>query len=241
LASVIFEDAALTLGVTMSQPESPSKIILLQPADSSAKITDIVEAIIADIMENGEINVVGLNDSLFLACSSINMATEIAKVYVDDIDISELEIPGIGKVSAVSAHLTQKQAGEYSALAEQEDKNMTDIADQTISVSRASTFERLLTITLLRLAKYDKVKIVAAGGSINDAIELALKLTGGQISKDPVGIKLFHLYSIIMRNDPTKSIAAVSIYLQKGVTTRYTKRQSVVLKEVSSINAINKK
>jgi hypothetical protein len=241
LASVIFEDAALTLGVTMSQPESPSKIILLQPADSSAKITDIVEAIIADIMENSEINVVGLNDSLFLACSSINMATEIAKVYVDDIDISELEIPGIGKVSAVSAHLTQKQAGEYSALAEQEDKNMTDIADQTISVSRASTFERLLTITLLRLAKYDKVKIVAAGGSINDAIELALKLTGGQISKDPVGIKLFHLYSIIMRNDPTKSIAAVSIYLQKGVTTRYTKRQSAVLKEVSSINAINKK
>ena len=241
MASVIFEDAALTLGVTMSQPESPSKIILLQPADSSAKITDIVEAIIADIMENSEINVVGLNDSLFLACSSINMATEIAKVYVDDIDISELEIPGIGKVSAVSAHLTQKQAGEYSALAEQEDKNMTDIADQTISVSRASTFERLLTITLLRLAKYDKVKIVAAGGSINDAIELALKLTGGQISKDPVGIKLFHLYSIIMRNDPTKSIAAVSIYLQKGVTTRYTKRQSVVLKEVSSINAINKK
>ena len=241
MASVIFEDAALTLGVTMSQPESPSKIILLQPADSSAKITDIVEAIIADIMENSEINVVGLNDSLFLACSSINMATEIAKVYVDDIDISELEIPGIGKVSAVSAHLTQKQAGEYSALAEQEDKNMTDIADQTISVSRASTFERLLTITLLRLAKYDKVKIVAAGGSINDAIELALKLTGGQISKDPVGIKLFHLYSIIMRNDPTKSIAAVSIYLQKGVTTRYTKRQSAVLKEVSSINAINKK
>lgn len=225
----------------MSQPESPGKIILLQPADASAKITDIVEAIITDIMEKSEINVVGLNDSLFLACSSINMATEIAKVYVDDIDIAELEIPSMGKVSAVSAHLTQKQAGEYSALADQEDKTMTDIADQTISVSRASAFERLLTITLLRLAKYDKVKIVAAGGSINDAIALALKLTSGQISKDPVGIKLFHLYSIIMRNDPTKSIAAVSIYLQKDVTTRYTKRQSTVLKEVSSINPINKK
>ena len=48
-------------------------------------------------------------------------------------------------------------------------------------------------------------------------LSLALKLTNGQISKDPVGIKLFHLYSIVMRNDPTKSIAAVSIYLQKGI------------------------
>lgn len=224
----------------MSQPESIGKIILLQPSDASAKMTDVVEGIISGIMETGEVNVVGLNDSLFLACSSVNMATEIAKVYVDDIDIAELEIPGLGKASAVSAHLTQKLAGEYSTLAEQEDKTMTDVADQTISVSRASTFERLLTITLLRLAKYDKIKIAAAGGSINDAIALALKLTGGEISKDQVGIKLFHLYSIIMRNDPTKSIAAVSIYLQKGVTTRYTKRQAAVLKEVSSVNQANK-
>ena len=75
---------------------------------------------------------------------------------------------------------------------------------------------------------------MAAGGSINDAIALAMKLSGGQISKDPVGIKLFHLHSIIMRNDPTKSIAAVSIYLQKGVTTRYTKRQSELLKKLET-------
>ena len=217
----------------MSQ-ESAGKIILLQPADASAKTTDVVEGIIADIMEAGEVNIVGLNDSLFLACAAINMATEIAKVYVDDIDIASIEVPPLGKVAAVSAHLSQKQAGDYTALAEREDKGMGDLVEQTVSVSRAATFERLLTISLLRLARFDEVKIVAAGGSINDAIALALKLTDGQISKDPVGIKLFHLHSIIMRNDPTKSIAAVSIYLQKGVTTRYTKRQSAVLKEVAS-------
>ncbi len=217
----------------MSQ-EQTGKVIVLQPADASAKITDVVEGIISGIMETGEVNVVGLNDSLFLACSALNMSTEIAKVYVDDIDIASLQIPTLGKVAAVSAHLSQKQAGDYSALAEQEDKAMTDVGEQTISVSRAATMERLLTISLLRLAKFDKVKIVAAGGSINDAISLALKLTNGQISKEPVGIKLFHLYSIVMRNDPTKSIAAVSIYLQKDVTTRYTKRQSALLKKLES-------
>jgi hypothetical protein len=217
----------------MSQ-ESKGKVIVLQSADASSKITDVVEGIISGIMEDGEVNVVGLNDSMFLACSALNMSTEIAKAYIDDIDIASLQIPTLGKVSAISAHLSQKQAGDYSALAENEDKAMTDVAEQTISVSRAATFERLLTISLLRLAKFDEVKIVAAGGSINDAISLALKLTNGQISKEQVGIKLFHLYSIIMRNDPTKSIAAVSIYLQKGITTRYTKRQSALLKKIES-------
>ncbi len=216
--------------------QSTGKIILLQPVDASAKTTDVVEGIIADIMENGEVNVVGLNDSLFLACAAINMATEIAKVYVDDIDLAQIGVPTLGEVAVVSAHLSQKQAGDYAALAALEDKKITDVGEQTISVSRQATIERLLTICLLRLAKFDEVKIVAAGSSINDAAALALNLTSGKITKDPVGIKLFHLYSIIMRNDPTKSIVAVSIYLQKGITTRYTKRQSAVLKEVASSN-----
>jgi hypothetical protein len=217
----------------MSQ-ESKGKVIVLQPSDASAKITDVVEGIISGLMEAGEVSVVGYDDSMFLACSALNMSTEIAKAYVDDIDVASLEVPSLGRVSALCAHLSQKQAGDYSAVAQKEDLDLTDHADQTISVSRAATLERLLTVSLLRLAKFDKVKVVAAGSSINEAISLALKLANGQISKDPVGIKLFHLYSILMRNDPTKSIAAVSIYLQKGITARYTKRQSDLLKKLTS-------
>jgi DNA-binding protein len=217
----------------MSQ-ESNGKVIVIQPADASIKITDVVEQIISGILETGEINVVGINDSIFLVCSALNTATEIAKVYIDDIDIASLEAPSLASTSAIAAHLTQKQAWDYAKLAEQEDKGMPEAAEQTISVSRASPMERLVTISLLRLAKFDEIKIVAAGSSINDAISLALKLTNGQISKDPVGIKLFHLYSILMRNDPTKNIAAVSIYLQKGMTTKYTKRQSDLFKKLVS-------
>jgi DNA-binding protein len=215
----------------MSQ-EPKEKVIVLQSVDASAKITDVVEGIISGILETGSVSVVGVGDAMFLACSAINMATEIAKVYVDDIDIAPLEVTAIGNASVVSAHLSQKQAGDYGTLAQQEDAAMTE--EQTVSVSRASTPERLITISLLRLAKFDKIKIAAAGGSINDAIALALRLAGGQISKEAVGIKLFHLYSIIMRNDPTKSIAAVSIYLEKGITTRYTKRQVEILKNLGT-------
>jgi DNA-binding protein len=215
----------------MSQ-ESKDKVIVIQPSDVSLTITDIVEKIISNIVEAGEINIVGINDAMFSVCSAMNMATEIAKVYVDDIFIGSLEMPVLGRAYAISAHLAQKPLLDYTKLAEQEESEMEDVAEQTISVSRAATMERLLTISLLRLAKIDEVRIVAAGGSINDAIPLALKLTNGQISKDPIGIKLVHLYSILMRNDPTKSIAAVSIYLQMGKSTLYTKRQIDLLKKI---------
>jgi DNA-binding protein len=217
----------------MSQ-ESKDKIIVIMPSDASAKTTDVVEELISGILEEGEVDIVGINDGIFLVCSAINMATEIAKVYVDDICISNLELPVLGKTCAISVHLTQKQAGDYAALAKQEEEEMEDIEEQTISVSRAATLERLLTISLLRLAKLNEIRIVAAGNSINDAISLALRLTKGQISKDIVGAKLVHLYSISMRNDPTKSIAAISIYLQKGITIECTKRQMNLFKKIES-------
>ncbi len=80
----------------MSQ-EPNGKVIVIQPSDVSLKITDIVEKIISGILETGEITVIGINDSMFLTCSAINMATEIAKVYVNDICIANLEIPVLGK------------------------------------------------------------------------------------------------------------------------------------------------
>ena len=133
-------------------------------------------------------------------------------------------------------HLVQKQAGDYAKLAEQQEKAMEDVEEQTVSVSRAACLERLLTISLLRLAKFDKIRIVAAGGSINDAISLALNLTTGQISKERWEPNLCILYSIIMRNDPTKNIAAISIYLQKGISTQCSKRQRDLIKKLESGN-----
>ncbi|MCL2691578.1 MAG: hypothetical protein FWE56_04900 [Candidatus Bathyarchaeota archaeon] len=217
----------------MSNEDFNGRIILLRPSDALAKITDVVESIVSDVLAVGQVNIVGLNGSMFVVCSAINMASEIAKIHVDDIDIASIEMPSLGKLDAVSAHLSQTNTtGDYATLAEIEDKSLTNSLEQTVSVSRTVTLERLLTISLMRLAKFDKIKIVAAGGSINDAISLALKLSNGQITKDPTGIKLVYLHSITTRNDPTKSVAAISIYLEKGITPRYTKRQCIILNEV---------
>ena len=217
-------------------PEPTGKIVIVQPSDVSIKTTDVVERIISGILESGEVDVIGINDAIFLACSAVNMATEIANVHINDLCIGYLEAPAQVKASAILMHLGQKQICDYAKLAEQEEKGMRDVEEQTVSVSRAATMERLLTISLLRLAKFDEIRIVAAGGSISDAVSLALRLSTGQISKETVGTKLVNLYSISMRNDPTKSIAAVSIYLQKGLSAIYSKRQSDLFKKVESGN-----
>ena len=223
-------------GVASMSSKQKSKVITVSPLDASTKTTDVVESIISVILETSEVDVVGVNEGIFLACSGVIMASEIAKVYVEDICIATLEAPALAKTTAILAHLGQKQTWDYATIAEQEEKGFQDIEEQTVSVSRSATFERLLTISLLRLARFDKIRIVAAGGSISDAVSLALKLTTGQISKEQVGIKLVHLYSIIMRNDPTKSIAAISVFLQKGIPTQYSKRQRELINKLESGN-----
>ena len=60
--------------------ESSSKVVVIQPSDISLTSTDIVGKIISEIMQTGEITVVGINDSMFMVCSALNTATEIAKV-----------------------------------------------------------------------------------------------------------------------------------------------------------------
>jgi DNA-binding protein len=217
----------------MSQQPN-NRTIVIHPLDTTLKVTDVVEKIISAIMETGEVDIIGIGDAIFLACSAINMATEIAKVHINDLAISKLESSSSGKNVVLSAYLGQKEIWDYSKAAEQEEKSMENLEEQTVSVSRAATMERLLTVSLLRLARFDKIRIVAAGGSISDAIALALTLTKGQISKDDVGTKLIHIYSISMRNDPTKNIAAISIFLQKGMSTEWTKRQNELFKSIET-------
>ncbi len=94
--------------------EPKGKVIAVLPSDASAKTTDVVEEIISCILESGEVDVVGVGDGIFLACSAVNMASEIAKVYVEDIYIGNLEAPALGKAAAISVHLGQKQIGDYA-------------------------------------------------------------------------------------------------------------------------------
>jgi len=62
-------------GVVMSSEDFIGRIILLKPADALAKITDVVESIVSDVLAVGQVNIVGLNGSMFVVCSAINIVS----------------------------------------------------------------------------------------------------------------------------------------------------------------------
>ena len=155
---------------------SSAKVIVIRPNDISLKVSEVAEKIISGIMETGELDVIGVSDAMFLACSATNMATEIARIYIDEICVDTLEIPVLGKIAAVSSHLSQTKKIDFIKLVEDEDSTMEQKGEQTISVSRGVKMDRLLTLCLLKFSKVDRLKIIAAGGAINEAISLVLKL-----------------------------------------------------------------
>ena len=199
--------------------ESSGKAIVIRPSDVSLKISDVTEMIISGIMDAGEVDVIGVGDAMSIVCSALNLSCEIAKIYINQISFENLEDPVLGKTAVIFAHLAQLELVDYEKLVAEEEKIMDNINDRTISVGHEIPMEKLLTRSLMALARFDEIKLIAAGGSINEAISLALKLTTGQISRGTVGVKLIYLYSINMRNDSAKRISAISIYLQKGIMT----------------------
>jgi len=191
--------------------------VVIGSTDVPLKMSDVTERIISGIMNDGVVDVIGLDESMFLVCSALNLSSEIARIYIDEIKFGYVDDPVLGKVPAIYAHVTQQESIHYERLVAEEEQAMDNISDQTISVGHEIPIEKLVTRSLMALARFDEIKLIAAGGSINEAISLSLKLTSGQLTKEPVAVKLIYLYSINMRNDPTKKISAISVYLKKGM------------------------
>lgn len=206
------------------------RVIAIKPQDLALKTSDITEKIITAIMDYGEADVIGYGEAMFLACSAINMTTEIANVIINEAYIDQIDDPTFGKIATITAHLSQTKIVDTKSLVEAQDKDLVE--DQTVSVSRGITTDKLLTICLLKLSRYDRIKIMAAGGAIYDATALALKLTLGNISRDPLGVKLVDIYSIISRDDKSRKITAASIYLQKGVQTDVSQKHREFLEKL---------
>ncbi len=207
------------------------RVIAVKPQDLNQKTSDAAEKIISAIMDYGEADIIGYGDAMFLACSAINMTTEIANVQINEAYIDQINDPQLGKTAALTAHLSQTKIVDIKSQAETQDKDYSE--DQTVSVSRGLTTEKLVTICLLKLSRYDKIKLMAAGGAIYDAASLALKLTLGNISKDPLGVKLVDIYSIISREDKTRKITAATIYLQKNVQTEASQKHREFLEKLN--------
>ena len=208
------------------------KTLVIRPAEAALKTGDVTECIISNILATGQVDVVGVGEAMFLVCSALNLSCEIAKIYLNQITLDTLDDPVLGKTSALFAHLSQEQIADTEKQALEEDKAMDNIGERTISVGHEIPIEKLITRSLMALARFEEIKLIAAGNSINDAVSLAQKLASGQISREPVGVKLVYLYSINMRNDPAKRISAISIYMQKGISEKTAELMKILHQKI---------
>lgn len=196
--------------------------LVIRPQDLSLRVNELSEKIISGIMSNPEMEIIGLSSAIFLACSAVNMASDIANVNLNEICLDFVEVPILGKFEAILMKVGRESTVDRKKRVEKEEKGMsltTGREGQLIAVRRGERIERLVTLCLLRFQKVDKLKLIAAATAINDAISFTLKLTEGYVAKDPIAISFIDLHTLESREDPSKKMTGISIYLEKGRKT----------------------
>jgi len=209
--------------------------LVIRPQDLSMKVNELSEKIIYGIMSQPEMEIVGLSSAIFLACSAVNMASDIANVHVNEISFDYVDIPVVGKFEAFLVRVGRESAIDRKDRTAEEEKGMnlsTDREGQLITVRRGEKPERLVTICLIKFQRVNKLKLIAAATAMNDAVSLALLMTEGQVAKYPIAINFVDLTSLPAREDPSKKMTGISIYLEKDHKTVHSSWHVNLLKKL---------
>ena len=209
--------------MSSNRDESKQDSILIKPDDVlNRSSTYFSEKIISSIMSKGQVDVIGLGTSIFLAGSAVNISTDIANVHVHEVSLDYVEFPVLGKYEVIIFALKNTPLEKpLKLLAGQLDKKMKltiDREGQLVVISRRQTIERTVQMCLWKFVKFDRIKLMAGGSAINNAAKTALMLAKGGISKVPVFIELIS-FEKFMRDrggEPSRPITGIHIYLKKG-------------------------
>lgn len=213
--------------------------IIIKPEDLSTKdVTFFSQQIIRSMIKYEELDVIGISSAIFLACSAVNVSTNIANIYVNSLSLDYIDIPVIGKFEGSFFVLSREPKIDWTAERQKLDKEMKLTIEpdgQLVVVSRRVSPEKMITICLWKLSKFDLVKIIAAGTAINNAVAVALQVARGGISKEPVALRLVTLTTVPSKETtPPKPVTGIEIYLQKGMETTYDKRHLKILEKVKT-------
>jgi hypothetical protein len=211
--------------------------LIIKPQDLVLRLSDLSEKVVLSLMKAEEFDVIGIGDAIFLACSAVNIATDIAKAHINELYVDTLEIPILGPMDTIFVRVGREPKMDIAKRIEEEEKGMaltTDRDGQLIAVRRGGRMEALVTLCLIKLSKVEKLKLVAAASAINDAVKLALQITKGPVAKETMGISFMTLYTIPSREDTQKKMTAISIFLRKGRKTEYSKRHEELIKKLKT-------
>lgn len=96
--------------------------IIITPQHLSLKITDISERVVLNLMKAKDFDVIGIGDAIFLACSAVNIATEIANAHINEMYADILEIPILGTMAAVFIRIGRESQIDIASRIKQEEE-----------------------------------------------------------------------------------------------------------------------
>ncbi|MEM3789020.1 MAG: hypothetical protein QXN95_04040 [Candidatus Bathyarchaeia archaeon] len=118
---------------------SENKLLIIKPQDLSLKVSNLAEKVVRNLMEAEEFDVIGLSDAIFLACSAVNIATDIANAHINELYADTLEIPILGSMEAIFIRVGREKKLDVLERIKKEEEGMiltTDRDGQLITVSR---------------------------------------------------------------------------------------------------------
>jgi len=191
------------------------------------------DQIINGLRTEKELSVIGFGNAISLGCMAVQISTRIANVYINELSLDYVGAPALG-ISGVFFVLGKKSKVDWEEEKRKLESKMKltfEHEGQLIVVSRKLSPDKMVPLCLSKLARSESLKITAAGTSINRAASLTLELTKGDITKEPVGIRLVTLSTIEFEAEPKKTLGTgMEIYLKKGACTTYSEKHKQILR-----------
>lgn len=212
-------------------------IIIKPESVAKERPSDFLEKIISGLDSTNEVDLIGLGDAVFLACSSVKQAIDLANIGISEIAVDYWDHPFLGRYEGIFFVLSKQKGTDQEAAVQEKDAGMDlSIAPvgQVIMVPKLESPNRIVIMALHKLRMHDRIKIIGAGGAINTAVSVALKLVKGNVAKDPIGIEAIVLSTVMGKGTDSKPTTGINIYLAKGTSTIYTEHHQQLLAMLSS-------
>lgn len=161
----------------------------------------------------------------------------MTNIGISEVSIDYFEHRVLGRFDAIFFTLTRGAGLDIDAqvrsLDEQIGANASEEGAQ-INIPKAVQTPKMALAAMFRLRKFDRIKILGAGGAINSAVSVALMLTQGRLSKVPVGIEAIGFAPVKGREGEAKMTTGISIYLRKNYATQFSTHHVELLEQLKT-------
>jgi DNA-binding protein len=188
-------------------------------------------------MSEDKVYLAGIGQAVFLACTSTRLAGDLMAVSPEAVTINYVQYPALGRFEAIVFTLGRASSSPaVSKMAELDGLINPSVGDegQVVAVSKTGPASRMALFALFKLKRHDRIKILGAGGAINQAVSVALMLTRGQLAKTPVGIEHIGLTDVDSPTGENKKTTGINIYLRKDFATSYPEEHLKIIEQIQS-------